>query len=136
MGRRERERRARIEAGLEPSRADIERAQRMASNPIGRGILRRASRQGVIDKLSKGDVTQQIENLRGAVPGGELAKAIKSKAPKEMDKAIRKFKKEGREISVDTLCVEVKSTPNLLAIVPLEWFEDLAKQRMEVHGIT
>jgi len=110
--------------------------RRIASNPLGRAILRRASRQGVIDELSKGTVSEQIDNLREATPHGELAKAIKSKAPKEMDKAIRKFKKEGREISVDTLCAEVKSTPNLLAIVPLEWFEDLARQRMEAYGIT
>jgi len=134
MGRRDRERIARIQAGEEePISSQV---RRIASNPIGRAILRRTSRQGVIDELSKGTVSEQIDNLREATPHGELAKAIKSKAPKEMDKAIRKFKKEGREISVDTLCAEVKSTPNLLAIVPLEWFEDLARQRMEAYGIT
>ena len=133
MGRRDRERIARIQSGEEEPISS--RARRIVSNPIGRQILRRASRQGVIDELSKGTVSEQIDNLREATPNGELVKAIKSKAPKEMDKAIRKFRKEGKEISVGTLCAEVKSTPNLLAIVPLEWFEDLAKQRMEANGI-
>jgi len=134
MGRRNKERIARIQAGEEESISS--QARRIASNPLGRAILRRAGRQGVIDELSKGDTTQQIANLREAVPNGRLVEAIKSKAPKEMDKAIKKFKKEGRKISVDTLCAEVRATPNLLAVVPLEWFEDLARQRMEVHGVT
>jgi len=134
MGRWNRERIARIERGEEESIA-AQQVKRIASNPLGRAILRRASHKGVVEELSKGDVSQQIDNLRGAVPDGVLAKTIKSKVPKEMDKAIKKFQKEGKEISVDTLCSEVKSTPGLLAIVPLEWFEDLAKQRMEAHKI-
>jgi len=75
------------------------------------------------------------------LPGGKLAKAIKDKAPKEMDKAIKKFRKQGKEVTVESLCAEVKSTPGFLQVcnnvgVTLEWFEDLARQRMEANGVT
>jgi len=146
MGRAKRERRERVAAGLEPSRAEMERAKRMAGNPIGRQLLKIASRKGVVEELSKGDVTDQVHRLdsmagTGELPGGKLAKAIKDKAPKEMDKAIKKFRKQGKEVTVESLCAEVKSTPGFLQVcnnvgVTLEWFEDLARQRMEANGVT
>ena len=145
MGRAKRERRERVAAGLEPSIAELERAKRMANNPIGRQILKRASHKGVVEELSKGDVTDQVHRLdsmagTGELPGGKLAKAIKDKAPKEMDKAIKKFRKQGKEITVESLCAEIKSTPGFLQMcnnagITLEWFEELAKERMEANGV-
>lgn len=146
MGKAKRLHRERVEAGLEPSRAELERAKRMAENPLGRAVLKQASRQGVVAELSKGDVTEQIgrlDSLRGTgeLPEGKLARALKSKAPGEMDKAIKKFQKEGKEVTVDALCAEVKTTPGFLAMcnnvgITLEWFEDLAREKMKSHGIT
>ncbi len=143
MGRRDRERIARIQSGKEESISS--RVQKIASNPIGRRILKKAAHKGVVEELSKGGVTDQIERLdsmagTGELPGGKLAKAIMRKAPKEMDKAIKKFEKQGREITVDSLCAEVKSTPGFLDMcnrvgITLEWFKNLARERMEAHGV-
>jgi len=143
MGRRDRERVQRIQAGEEESIAG--RVGRPASNPIGRGILRRASHKGVVEELSKRDVTDQVHRLdsmagTGELPGGELAKAIKDKAPKEMDKAIKKFRKQGEEITAESLCAEIKSTPGFLQMcnnvgITLGWFKDLARERMETNGV-
>jgi len=147
MGRQDRERIARIEAGKEKSISQQARegVAKLANNPIGRQILRRASHKGVVEELSKGDVTDQVHRLdsmagTGELPEGKLAKAIKDKAPKEMDKAIRKFKKQGKEITVESLCADIKSTPGFLDMcnnvgITLEWFEDLARERMKAHGI-
>ena len=144
MGRRDRERKQRIQAGEEESIAG--RVRRLAGNPIGRQILKRASHKGVVEELSKGDVTDQVHRLdsmagTGELPGGELARTIKSKAPKEMDKAIKKFKKQGKEITVESLCTDIKSTPGFLQMcnnvgITLEWFEDLARERMKASGVT
>ena len=148
MGRQDRERIARIEAGKEKSISQQARegVAKLANNPIGRQILKRASHKGVVEELSKGDVTDQVHRLdsmagTGELPGGELARTIKSKAPKEMDKAIKKFKKQGNEITVESLCAEIKSTPGFLQMcnnagITLEWFEDLARERMEANGVT
>jgi len=143
MGRRDRERIQRVQAGEEESIAD--RVRRLASNPIGRRILKKASHKGVVEELSKGDVTDQVHRLdslagTGELPEGKLAKAIRDKAPKEMDKAIKKFKKRGEEITVESLCAEIKSTPGFLQMcnnagITLEWFEDLARERMKASGI-
>jgi len=145
MGCRNRERIARIEKGEEEPIA-MQHAKRLVGNPIGRQILRQASRQGVVEELSKGDVTDQIARLdslqgTGELPGGKLANAIKKKAPGEMDKAIAKFKKQGKEITVDSLCAEIKTTPGFLQMcnnvgITLNWFEELARQRMEANGTT
>jgi len=118
----------------------------MVGNPIGCQILKRASHKGVVEELSKGDVTEQVGRLdsmsgAGELPGGKLAKAIKDKAPKEMDKAIKKFKKQGKEITVENLCAEIKSTPGFLQMcnnvgITLEWFEGLASERMKANGVT
>ena len=123
-----------------------ERVKRLALNPIGRAVLKKASHGGVVKELSQGTTEDQIGRLdslqgTGELPGGDLAKAIKSKAPKEMDKAIKKFQKEGKEITVDSLCAEIKSTPGFLQMcnnagITLEWFEGLAKERMKAHGVT
>ena len=132
MGRRNRERVARILAGAEEPRA-------------ARKILAAASRRGVVRELSKGSVTDQVGRLdslvgTGELSGGRLRSAIMSKAPGEMDKAIRKFQKQGKEVTVDALCSEVKSTPEFLRMcnnvgITVEWFEELAKARMEAHRL-
>ena len=118
----------------------------MASNPIGRQILKQASHKDVVEELSKGNVTEQMGKLdsmtgTGELPKGKLAQAIKKKAPKEMDKAIKKFKEQGKEITVDSLCAEIKSTPGFLQMcnnagITLEWFENLAQERMKANGVT
>lgn len=147
MGRRNRERRERIVAGVEESlsAADRERVAKVAGNPIGRRVLAAASRKGVVDELSGGSVGDQVGRLdglvgAGALPARKLKSAIKAKAPKEMDTAIRKFQKQGREITVDSLCYEVKTEPGFLAMcervgLSLEWFEDLARERMAAKGV-
>lgn len=133
-------------ADTTPAAADMGAAtRRMASNPIGRAILRRVSHKGVVEELSKGDVTDQIQRLdslrgTGELPSSQLGRAIKKKAPGEMDKAIKSFRKQGKRITVDSLCAEIKSTPGFLSMceragVTLEWFEDLARERMKAHGI-
>ena len=123
-----------------------ERVRRLALNPVGRAVLKKASHGGVVKELSQGTTEDQIGKLdsirgTGELPGGDLAKAIKKKAPKEMDKGIKKLQKEGKEVTVDALCAEVKSTPGFLQMcnnagITLEWFEDLAKERMKTHGVT
>ena len=143
MGRRDRERIQRLQAGEEEPISD--RVRRLAGNPIGHQILKRASHKGVVEELSKGDVTDQVHRLdsmagTGELPEGKLAKAIRDKAPKEMDKAIKKFKKQGEEITVESLCAEIKSTPGFLQMcnnvgITLEWFEELARERMKAHGV-
>lgn len=151
MGRLKRERRERVRAGLEESIADKMRREReeairrVTGNPIGRQALKLASRKGVIAELSKGDTTELVGRLdsmvgTGDLSGGKLKAAIMSKAPKEMDKAIKKFQARGKEVTVDALCSEIRSTPEFLSMcervgLSLEWFEDLAKQRMEAHGL-
>jgi len=134
MGRRDRERIARIEAGLEkPISA------RVLDNPVARKAVAFASRGAVIDELRKAETSDQIDVLNGQVASArpdKLRKAIASKAPGEMDKGIKKLQKEGKNVTVDALCAEIKSTPGFLAMcervgLDLTWFEKLAKERME-----
>ena len=135
MGRRARERIERIRAGLETPIA----------GRVAKKVLAVSSRKGVIEELSKGTVSEQTNKLNelvgtGALPSGRLAKAIINKAPKEMDKAIKKFLRKGKEITVDSLLAEVRSDKGFLKMcegVGLDygWFEKLAKERMEVKGL-
>ena len=135
MGRKDRERIERIRKGLEI--------------PIAGRVVRKAlsvaSRSGVVEEMSRGTVSDQVSNLdelvgEGALPEGRLKKAIMNKAPKEMDKAIKKYRKQGKEITVDSLLSEVRSTQGFLKMcekVGLDygWFERLARERMEAQGI-
>ena len=129
----------------EPLSAAVrERVARVAGNPVGRRVLAASSRRGVVDELSRGSVGDQVGRLdelveAGALPDRKLRDAIMAKAPREMDKAIRKFRKQGREITVDGLCHEVKTEPGFLATcervgLSLEWFEDLARGRIAAGG--
>lgn len=135
MGRRARERRERIELGLETPIA----------GRVVKKVLAVSSRGGVIKELSKGTVSEQLNKLNelvgtGMLPESRFKKAIMSKAPKEMDRAIKKFRKKGKEITVDSLLVEVRETPGFLKMcksagLDYGWFERLAKERMEAHGL-
>jgi hypothetical protein len=130
MGRRERERIARIKAGLE--------------SPIAKTVVKVASRSEVVSTLQNAELGDQIDALNSTVARdkpNKLRDAIIRKAPGEMDKGIKRLQKEGREVNVDALCAEIKSTPGFLAMcrgvgLDLEWFEELARKRMDVFGIT
>lgn len=138
MGRRDKERIARIQAGQEKP---ISMA--VLSNPVSRKAVALSSRGAVINELRKAETSEQIDILNSQVASanpGKLRKAIASKAPREMDKGIKKLQKDGKVVSVDALCIEVTTTPGFLSMcegvgLNLEWFEKLAKERMEAHGL-
>jgi hypothetical protein len=143
MGRRDRERVERIKSGQEePFSPGVQKA---LDNPISRKIVATASRQRVISEMTKGSTQDVVSNLDEMVVTGNLAsrklkESLMRNAPKQMDKAIRDFQKQGKDVSVESLCYEAKNTPefvNMCARVGLEmsWFEDLAKERMEVNGL-
>jgi len=138
MGRRDRERIARIQDGSEKSIAS-----QVLNNPVARKAVAIASKGSVISELQKAGTSDQIDVLNSQVASarpGKLRKAIAGKAPKEMDNGIRKLQKEGKDVTVDSLCEEIKTTPGFLPMcekvgLSLEWFEQLAKERMEAHGL-
>lgn len=113
------------------------------SNPVARKAVSVASRGTVIDELRKAETSDQIDALNRTVAGqrpDKLRNALASKAPKEMDKGIKKLQREGKPVTVDALCSEIKTTPGFLAMcgqvgLDLSWFEELAKKRMEAHGL-
>ncbi len=135
MGRRDRERIERIRAGLETPIA----------GRVAKRILSVASRRGVREELSKGTVSEQTNRLNqlvgeGVLPESNLKTALMRKAPKEMDKAIKNYKKKGKEITVDSLLVEVRLDSGFLKMcanvgLDYNWFEKLAKERMEAYGL-
>jgi len=109
------------------------------SNPVARKVVAVASRGAVIGELKRASTEEQIEVLASVSPS-KVGKAIMRKAPAEMDKGIKKLRREGKEVTVDALCAEIKSTPGFLSMVEqaglsLEWFENLAKERMEAFGL-
>ncbi len=138
MGRRDRERIARIRDGSEePIAAQV------LNNPVVRKAVALTSKGSVISELRKAETSDQIDVLNSQVASsrpGKLRKAIVSKAPKEMDNGIRKLQREGKAVTVDVLCTEIKTTPGFLSMcervgLSLEWFEELAKKRMEAHSL-
>lgn len=114
----------------------------LLSNPLARGAVAVASRGKVIDELNRASTEDQIQALNGTVASSrpdKLRKALESKAPGEMDKAIRKFQKEGKTVTVELLTEEIRATPGFLSMcervgLTITWFEDLARKRMEAHG--
>ncbi len=131
MGRASRERRERIQAGLEL--------------PWVRKAVEAVTRRSTVRELSKGSVddqTARLDELReqGALPQSNFRDSIVNNAPVEMDKAIRKFTKKGKPVTVDTLCAEVKGNQSFLKMcagvgIDLAWFENLARERMEAHSL-
>lgn len=114
-------------------------------NPIGRKAVAFASHKGVVAELSKGSVDDQTSRLNemvglGTLSSGKLAESIKKNAPKEMDKAIKKYKKENRMITVDTLLEDVREQTGFLNMcnkvgITYQWFEELASNKMKEHKI-
>ena len=109
------------------------------SNPVARKAVAVASRDAVISELKKASTEEQIEVLASVSPS-KVGKAIMRKAPAEMDKGIRELQKKNVPVTVDNLCAEIRSTPGFLVMcenagLSLEWFESLAKERMEAHGL-
>lgn len=131
MGRRDKERIERIRQGLE--------------DPIARQQVKERSYKGVVRELSRGGIAERIQRLdemvnTGIVATNRMGRAIMDSAPAEMDKAIRKFKKEGTLVTVDNLMREIRTDTrfqNLCAHsgVPISWFEQLARERMEANGL-
>ena len=115
------------------------------SNPLGRKLVAMVSRKGVVGELSKGTATDQIQRLdemvgTGNLSGRKLKEAIMREAPGQMDAAIKKYRKQGKEITVDSLLVEVRSEPGFLKMcegvgLSLAWFENLASDRIAAMGV-
>ena len=135
MGRKDRERRERIIRGEEEPIAERK------VGILGRAAIKLATRGSVVGTLKDASTADQIEALDstvGANKPSKLRKAIIRKAPREMDKAIKDFQKEGKPVTVDSLCAEIKSSPDFLSMcervgLDLQWFENLAQQKMEEH---
>jgi len=117
----------------------------LLGNPLSRKIVAARSHGAVVNELSNGSTADQIGRLdelvgTHTVSERKMKEAIMRKAPGEMDKAIRKFREEGRTISVETLCAEAKSDIEFRKLcskigLELSWFETLASERMKVHGV-
>ncbi len=131
MGKRDRERIERIKAKLEDPRAQQQ--------------VKESSYKGVVKELSKGNVADQAGRLSelvglGTLPESKLRDTIVRSAPGEMDKAIRKFQKKGKEITVESLLSDVRSQSGFLKMcekvgLDYAWFENLARERMEVFKL-
>lgn len=136
MGRRDRERIERIMAGKE-------KPFRHLNNPVARKAVALASRSDVIKTLEQASTEDQLDALNRTVAGqrpDKLKQALMKKTPKEMDKAIYDFLKNGKAVNVATLTEEIRNTPDFLALcsrvgLELSWFEQLARDRMKIHGI-
>jgi hypothetical protein len=122
-------------------RKKVELRNIMLGNPITRKAVALVSHKAVVTELSKGSLADQSYGLidmvnSGALKTSKLANALKSKAVKEMDKAIRDFQKRHKEISVETLTAEVREETAFLEMcncvgITLAWFEDLARERIK-----
>ncbi len=142
VGRRDRERIERIERGEEKPISEIKKA---LGNPISRKLAAFASRKGVVEELSKGTTGEQVNRLNelsgsGSLPDRKLKEAIMRKAPGEMDKGIKKYQKQNKEINVKSLLTEVRAEPGFLKMcervgLSYAWFEELAGSRMKEHGL-
>jgi antitoxin component YwqK of YwqJK toxin-antitoxin module len=120
--------------------ADNKVAKAALGNIVTRKVVALKSKGAVVAELTSGSTENVVHNLNelsttGTVSESKIKKALMSKAPGEMDKAIRKFHKEGREISVDSLCAEAESTPSFVKMcedigLPMTWFRELAKERI------
>lgn len=124
-------------------RRKVQARNAMLNNPVARKAVALASRGAVINELRKAETSDQIDVLNSQVASSrpdKLRKAIASKAPGEMDKGIKKLQKEGKVVSIDALCTEIKTTPGFLSMcervgLDLAWFEKLAKERMDAHNL-
>ena len=121
------------------------RAGAALRNPVVRKVAEAVARRSVVKELSKGSVDDQTARLNelresGELPQSNLRDSVVSNAPGEMDKAIGKFIKKGKPVTVDTLCAEVRNNQSFLKMctgvgLDLSWFENLARERMEAYGL-
>lgn len=114
------------------------RRERLDS-PLARTAVKIAARGGVVSKLQAASTEDQIETLGATVSASKLGKALMRKAPGEMDKGIKAFRKLGKPVTVKNLLQDVRTTPGFLKMsedagVPYEWYENLAKERMMALG--
>lgn len=127
MGKRDRERINQIKQGI--------------IKPFRNVAIKAIAYNGVKDELMKGETSDQVNRLSGlmdenVLPSEKLKKAIMKSAPKEMDNATKKYKKQGKEITVDLLVEEVERNEGgfrqLAENVGLtmDYFRTLAKERM------
>lgn len=117
----------------------------MLRNPVVKKVVETVARRSAVRELSKGSVddqTARLDELReeGVLPQSNFRDSVVSNAPAEMDKAIRKFTKRDKPVTVDTLCAEVRNNQSFLKMcagvgIDLAWFERLAQERMEAHGL-
>lgn len=126
MGRRDRERVARIQAGEEKpmSTRTQERVEK-----VGTAYLQRLSTSSQVQFLA--------DSLHsGKLPPNRLRKELMNNAPKEMNKGAKKLIKQGKTPTIDLLMKdywEDKAFQALASEVGLdeEWFVELAKQEVE-----
>ena len=139
MGRRDRERIARIQAGEEES---IAKLREKLSNSLTRTAVKLASRGKVVETLKQASTPEQVEVLNSLPSSkmGKVGRAIMKKAPSEMDKGIKRLQGWGQTVTVEALMKESRETPGFLdmcarAGITEQWFEDLARERMKKAGI-
>ncbi len=121
------------------------RAGAALRNPVVQKVVEAVARRSVVKELSKGSVDDQTARLNelresGELPQSNLRDSVVSNAPGEMDKAIRKYLKKGKPVTVDTLCAEVRNNQSFLKMctgvgLDLSWFESLARERMEAYDL-
>lgn len=135
MGRRNKDRITRIEAGKEQSIA----VKAALNNPVTRTLVAAASRKQVSAELGKASLTEQIEVLNSITPN-RVGRAIMKKAPREIDKGIQRFLKQGQDVTIDSLLEEVRTAPGFLSMceragVTYAWFEQLARERIQASSL-
>ncbi len=121
------------------------RAGAALRNPVVKRVVEAVARRSVAKELSKGSVDDQTARLNelresGELPQSNLRDSVVGNAPGEMDKAIRKYLKKGKPVTVDTLCAEVRNNQSFLKMctgvgLDLSWFESLARERMEAYDL-
>lgn len=115
----------------------------MLGSHLGRRAVSFASKGTVkreLESLATADQIHVLDSVVARDNPGKLKQALMNKAPREMDLGIRKLQRQGEPVTVDALCRELKTTPGFLGMcekvgLDLAWFEDLARRRMEVHGL-
>jgi hypothetical protein len=121
------------------------KASRLKKERQLRALQSPKAHETVVKELSKGNTDTQIGKLielNGINPKFQSAikDSILKNAPKEMDKAIAKYKKINKPITIESLTKEVRENKQFLALcnkngITIEYFENLAKNRMEANNL-
>lgn len=130
MGKRNRERIARILAGKESALS-----ARVKETMVSAGV-------STVEKYS---VDKQIQFLADALHEGRLSpnklrRELERNAPLEMRKGADKLIKQGRAINVDALLMEYRSSEGFQELATevglnQQWFTELAKQECQRRGV-